>query len=169
MSSKKVKRKRGRPKKNAGAVITTPSNASDYASPRRRGLGRPRKQPATVATTSTASDAWDPSRPFIRELHLTPLPEQFRTKTITIHKHKFVFPRPRPCLENPEEVAMRLNCIFMPDALARNIFQRTLEYVDVNGVPHNKRFKLALGDIYHFFAMIYYMGYCPLPAIADRT
>ena len=170
---KKVKRKRGRPRKTpqpdttststrvTTATLASSADASATVCVTKKKRGRPRKQPIVE------DDGWNPAEPFIRELHLTPRPKRYKAKKVPAHRHKFCFPKPAPDLNNPQEVVMRLGQLYIPDTLVRNVLQCTLEYIDAKHIPASKRYKICEADIYHFFAMIYYMGYCRLPAITD--
>ena len=62
---------------------------------------------------------------------------------------------------------MALTHIYLPDDFIMKVLNRTLEYVDAHKIPSGYRFKIGSADIFHFFAILYYMGYCKLPSVAD--
>ena len=172
------KRGRGRPRKGAAvaaaaasraAVINTATfappgtevNVEPSNDPPRRRRGRPRKQRAQK------DDGYTPARPFIRELHLNKMPPRFKCRKIVPHSIKFKFPRPQPNFDLVDEVTMCLSRMYLPDQLALDTATHLLEYVDSKGVPQCKRYKIGPADIFHFWAIYQYMGYCRLPAVSD--
>lgn len=158
---KKTPKKRGRPPKRKQRATAAAPSSSNPAVTAKRGCGRPRKQPVQHG------DGWDPSTPFVREVHLRPRPPQFKGIKVPVHGPKFVFPKPETDFDNVKEVVMRLSQLYLPDTLIQTITRCTLEYIDARKVRASKRFKLCTTDMFHFFTIVYDMGYCRLPCLKD--
>ena len=54
---------------------------------------------------------------------------------------------------------------FIPDDFISLILDKTKSYIDTK--PWNTKWKLNKGDIYQFFAILYFMGYHKLPSKSD--
>ena len=147
----------------------------------KRGPGRPKKRKHVVTAPVTRAEAasaaqvatvhWPIVKPVVLELHNPAAPSRrFKPFAFTDrkkHDAQFVLPSPCPDPSDVYAVTLKLNRAYYPEKFITKIFHRTLMYVDAKGVPGNKRYKINIGDIYQFFAMINYMGLVRLPAKRD--
>ena len=92
---------------------------------------------------------------------------RFKPTKVKPHDAKFQLPRPRPDTHNFEAVVMALTRVYLPDRYIMKVFRDTLTYIDNRGLHPRDIYKLVPRDILHFFIILYYMGYCKLPAKAD--
>ena len=70
-----------------------------------------------------------------------------------------------PATAEPDDVIPFLNETFIPDEFAKLIYKKTLEYIAFQKWP--KPYKVSLGDIFQFFAIVYYMGFARMPSKED--
>lgn len=148
----------------AAAVVTTASRAPG-ATP--NVVPHPSRARPPDGQSVYSWTPYTPERPLIRELHLDKLPPRFKCRKIIPHPPKFRFPRPQPNFDSVEEVTLALNRMYIPDDLVLECAQHTREYIETKRIPQNKRWKIGAADIFQFFAIFQYMGYCRLPATAD--
>jgi len=62
---------------------------------------------------------------------------------------------------------MALSRNYLPDGYVFKVYGWTLKYITKLGLSPRECYKIVPRDILHFFVMIYYMGYCKLPAKKD--
>ena len=160
---KATKRGRGRPKKAAQPAV--------QAKPRRRNARRgAAAASATISAPETpiAQAEYTPCRPYVMPVAydsgVTPV---FKPKTITHHEAKFQLPPPRPNPDDFEAVVMALTRVYIPDGYIFKVFGHTLQYIAKRKLHPRVCYKIVPRDIVHFWCIIYYMGYCKLPAKGD--
>jgi len=91
----------------------------------------------------------------------------FKPTKLKPHDAKFQLPPPRPDTNNFQAVVMALTRVYLPDSYVFKVYRDTLGYIAKRGLHPRQVYKLVPRDIVHFFCMIYYMGYCRLPAKED--
>lgn len=158
-----AKRGRGRPRK-----VTQPEV---QPRPRRSTrLGAAEAASATISAGVATPNAgeYTASRPHVVPVSYdegtTPV---FVPKTVKPHEPKFQLPQPRPDSNDFEAVVMALSRNYLPDGYVFKVYGWTLKYIAKRGLSPRECYKIVPRDILHFFVMIYYMGYCKLPAKKD--
>ena len=156
-----VKRKRGRPKGSKNkkkATITTATFVTNAKTTR--------KNTARVVLTS-----YSPAKPSFHALKYDDGSKpKFKPHQWTQRNQfdaKFRFPPPRPEPGDARAVIMQLSRLYLSDNFMFEVFQHTQEYIKARHLSHSQRYKITQGDIYQFFAIVYYMGYSKLPAKSD--
>lgn len=157
--------KRGCGRGEAGRTASKRTITAPSVTPQRK-RGRPRKNAAAVVATATTE--WPIIKPAVIELvndkaqvgvfHASPPVEKDK------HDAKFVLPSPAPRPSDVKEVIMALNRLCFPTKFIEKLWLHTLQYVDAKKVPGGKRFKICVPDIFHFYSMVYYFGLVRLPS-----
>ena len=161
-----AKRGRGRPRKAAQTATRPATRRSN----RLRGAAAASATAATVSepVATPALSEYTPSKPHVVPIAydegVTPV---FKPQTVKPHEPKFQLPSPRPDSQNFEAVVMALTRVYLPDGYILQIHRHTMQYIAKRKLHSRDCYKIIPRDILHFFCILYYMGYCKLPAKED--
>ena len=151
-----MKRGRGRPKKDAvvDQNVNTRSGATEAV--------------ATATVPPTTAPEYSPDKPLIQMLSYddgtTPV---FKPTKVRPQDAKFKLPPPRPDSNNIDAVIKALTSVYLPDRYIMHVYKSTLAYIAKRQLHPRDVYKLLPRDIFHFFAILYYFGYCRLPSKVD--
>ena len=162
--------RRGRPPKSAQPAKRGRGRAPKTTQPAKRGRGRPRKTPnvTTATVVPTVAPEYSPDHPFVNMLTYdrgaTP---EFNPTKVVPHAAKFQLPRPKPDVDDVEGTITALSRVYLSDRYVMHVYSSTLAYIKARKLHPRDVYKLVPRDIFHFFAIIYYMGFCRLPSKED--